>query len=189
VVAALQQTSSYWTTSENLAPAVLYSKVQDAIKCGAQRIQLRAHHLSEREYAELARKTLAHARKHKVEVFLNAPIALCADLKSSLHMSSARLMQVNKRPLPDTQRIIASCHNQEELEHAQRIGVDVAVLGPVQSTATHADAKPMGWDKFAELRAMVSLPIYALGGLSMNDLAIARQHGAQGIAGIRGFFM
>jgi 8-oxo-dGTP diphosphatase len=34
----------------------------------------------------------------------------------------------------------------------------------------------------------VSLPIFAIGGLGLADVAIARQHGAQGVAGIRAFW-
>jgi 8-oxo-dGTP diphosphatase len=46
----------------------------------------------------------------------------------------------------------------------------------------------MGWARFEQLREQVSLPIYAIGGLGPDDIAIARQHGAQGIAAIRGLW-
>ena len=46
----------------------------------------------------------------------------------------------------------------------------------------------MGWDGFSRLREHSSLPIYALGGLQPADLAAARNHGAQGIAAIRGLW-
>lgn len=38
---------------------------------------------------------------------------------------------------------------------------------------------------FERLREQVSLPIYALGGMQVDDLREARAHGAQGIAAIR----
>jgi 8-oxo-dGTP diphosphatase len=34
----------------------------------------------------------------------------------------------------------------------------------------------------------VVLPVYALGGVGPPDLATARAHGAQGVAGIRGWW-
>ena len=80
-----------------------------------------------------------------------------------------------------------SCHDEAELRHAERIGADYAFLGPVQATATHPEAIHLGWEGFAALREQVSLPIYALGGLSAADVEIARRHGAQGVAGIRAF--
>ena len=41
--------------------------------------------------------------------------------------------------------------------------------------------------QFAEYAKTCDLPIFALGGLSQADLAIAQQHYAYGIAGIRNF--
>jgi 8-oxo-dGTP diphosphatase len=43
----------------------------------------------------------------------------------------------------------------------------------------------MGWPGFSMLRESVSLPLYAIGGLGLDDIAPARSHGAQGIAAIR----
>uniref|UniRef100_UPI00203FB16A thiamine phosphate synthase n=1 Tax=Enterobacter hormaechei TaxID=158836 RepID=UPI00203FB16A len=50
------------------------------------------------------------------------------------------------------------------------------------------DVAPLGWDAFAELRAQVSLPIYALGGMGSGHITEARRHGGQGIAAIRGLW-
>ncbi|HCT27663.1 MAG TPA: DNA mismatch repair protein MutT, partial [Stenotrophomonas sp.] len=49
-------------------------------------------------------------------------------------------------------------------------------------------AAPLGWEAFAALRAQVSLPIYALGGMGAGHIAEARRHGGQGIAAIRGLW-
>ena len=68
------------------------------------------------------------------------------------------------------------------------MGADFAVLGPVAATPSHPDREPMGWHRFAALRETVSLPIYALGGMTPSDLHTAHRHGAQGIAAIRGLW-
>ena len=67
-------------------------------------------------------------------------------------------------------------------------GCDFVVLGPVLPTASHPGAPGIGWDAFAALRERVSLPIYAIGGLDPGDIGIARRHGGQGIAAIRGLW-
>ena len=82
----------------------------------------------------------------------------------------------------------ASCHNADELAQAERLGLDFVVLGPVRATESHPDATPLGWDGFGALREAVSLPIYALGGMKPADVARARRHGGQGVAGIRGLW-
>jgi len=79
----------------------------------------------------------------------------------------------------------AACHDLTQLQAAQRLGCDFAVLGPVQATDSHPGAVPLGWDAFEALREQVSLPLYALGGLGPGDIEQARRHGAQGIAAIR----
>jgi 8-oxo-dGTP diphosphatase len=53
----------------------------------------------------------------------------------------------------------ASCHTRKELEHAMRLELDFAVLGPVK------DKSPvLGWDRFRDLVAFSSIPVYAIGG-------------------------
>ena len=46
----------------------------------------------------------------------------------------------------------------------------------------------MGWEKFSKLAKLFPGPSFALGGLKQDDLRIAQENGAQGIAGISGFF-
>ena len=76
----------------------------------------------------------------------------------------------------------ASTHDAAELTHAAALGVDFFVLGPVAETPTHPDARPLGWQRFAELAAGSPMPVYALGGLSADDLGVAVAHGAHGVA-------
>ena len=62
------------------------------------------------------------------------------------------------------------------------------MLGPLRETATHPGAATLGWDGFVALREQVAIPIYAIGGLTVDDQPTARGHGAQGIAAIRGLW-
>ena len=75
-----------------------------------------------------------------------------------------------------------------DLRRAQALQCDFAVLGPLKETATHPGAPALGWEGFVALREQVALPIYAIGGLVPDDLPVARGHGAQGIAAIRGLW-
>ena len=70
----------------------------------------------------------------------------------------------------------------EELKQAARLEADFAVLSPVAPTTSHPEAIPLGWEAFARLCAGASLPVYALGGMRVRDLARARRAGAQGLA-------
>ncbi len=103
-----------------------------------------------------------------------------------LHLTSHHLLALNKRP-KDITWLAAACHNQQELQHAQKIGVDFVVLAPVLATTTHPDTPHLGWPSFSNLVADTVIPVYALGGMSEADLSTAKQAGAQGIAGISTF--
>ena len=61
-----------------------------------------------------------------------------------------------------------------------KIDADFCVLGPVRRG--HGDAAPLGWDSFAALASQTPIPVYALGGMKLEDLPAARRNGAQGIA-------
>jgi 8-oxo-dGTP diphosphatase len=120
-----------------------------------------------------------------VEVLLNADVDLALELGAGVHLRDAQLRGLRQRPLPAGLPVAASCHDAEGLSRAEQLGCDFVVLGPVAATASHPGASGMGWQAFSALRESVSLPIYAIGGMTNDDVAIARMHGGQGIAAIR----
>lgn len=120
-------------------------------------------------------------------LLVNHDIELARELGVGVHLRSAQLRALRERPLPGTAWVGVSCHDADELERAVQLGVDFATLSPVCATASHPDAIPLGWDRFAALVAAARLPVYALGGVGPADLERARAAGAQGVAGIRAF--
>jgi 8-oxo-dGTP diphosphatase len=95
-----------------------------------------------------------------------------------VHFTAAQLMTLKDRPKQGL--AAASCHTRGELEQAMRLGLDFAVLGPVQDKAA------IGWEGFALLARDSGIPVYAIGGLTPADLPQARRAGAHGVAMIRG---
>lgn len=81
--------------------------------------------------------------------------------------------------------IAVSAHTADELALARLLGADFAVLGHVLETPSHANQSALGWDSFQALAEAAGIPVFAIGGQSNHTLALAQQHGAHGIAGIR----
>ncbi|HZZ94799.1 MAG TPA: Nudix family hydrolase [Usitatibacter sp.] len=104
-----------------------------------------------------------------------------------VHLTSRALMDAPARP-HEVAIAGASCHDARELDQAERLGLDYAVLGTVHETATHPGAAGMGWERFDTLAAGRAIPVYAIGGLARRDLAQARAHGAHGVALLRAAF-
>jgi 8-oxo-dGTP diphosphatase len=142
--------------------------------------------LEPRERLALAAEAKRLCDLHGAQLLVNADAVLAGQLGCGLHLKAAQLAELAARPLPGDVPVAASCHGAADLARAEALGLDFAVLGPVAATPSHPDHAPLGWAAFAALREAVSLPIYALGGMRVEDLAVARRNGAQGIAAIRG---
>ncbi|HMY40401.1 MAG TPA: thiamine phosphate synthase, partial [Marinagarivorans sp.] len=81
-----------------------------------------------------------------------------------------------------------SCHTEQELAKAHALNCHYALLSPALPTQTHADAAPLGWSEFTRLCRLAKVPVFALGGIDARHRGLAQSLGAQGVAGIRGFW-
>jgi 8-oxo-dGTP diphosphatase len=155
-----------------------------ALGRGLRLVQLREPALDAPRRETFAAAAVALCRRHGARVLINGDAdlahAACAD---GVHLRADQLMAIDARPA--CALVAASCHTRAELERAAALGVDFAVLGPVMATATHPGRAGIGWDEFARLAAGLPLPVFALGGLTREDLAAAQAAGAHGIAAIR----
>jgi len=188
VIAALTQPDRYLVTPEpkSLQPSDIQAwldALDRVIAGGIEWIHLRLPTLPAPQRRVLTRRTVQRFAK-RAQLFVHRDIELARELNTGVHLGSQQLMQLTARSLPKHLPVAASCHDLQQLKTAQQLGCDFVVLGPVQATHSHPDAKPLGWAKFEQLREQVSLPIYAIGGLKPSDIVTARQHGAQGIAAI-----
>jgi 8-oxo-dGTP diphosphatase len=149
-------------------------------------LQVRAPGLEKEDFLRYARALMAAAERHGVETLVNAPRSwLDALPPAGWHLTERRLRSLRARPRRDGW-LAASVHDSKGLELAMALPVDFVVAGPVRRTLTHPGAHPLGLQGFAELRAQAGCPVFALGGLTRDDLPALRGVGAQGIAAIRG---
>ena len=190
VVAALQQPDRYLVTPEPrpLQHEAFLRGLEQALKSGVRRVLFRSHAQEPDALRPLAEAVLKRCRAVGAELLFGAHIDLARSLGVGVHLRATQLLQLCERPLSAKHIVSASCHNAAELRHAESLSLDFVVLGPVAATPSHPERVPLGWDGFARLRELVALPIYALGGMRHSDLSIARTHGAQGIAAIRGLW-
>jgi len=152
---------------------------------GLRLIQVREKGMPGLELERFAGAVIALARPHGARVLINSDIDLAQRLGADgVHLAAAQMARLERRPALGW--CAASCHNAEELVRAVKLGVDFAVLGPVQATPTHPDSTPLGWEGFAALARGATMPVFALGGMKPNDLQTAWRRGAQGIAMVRG---
>ncbi|MBD8898071.1 Nudix family hydrolase [Rhodanobacter sp. DHG33] len=165
-----------------------FERIAHAIESGERLVQLRLPLWSKDAVRELAGALLPLARRCGTQLLLNSDIEGARLLDVGVHLTGAQLAELDARPLPLRQAVGASCHDAAQLAMALELGADFATLSPVMATASHPDATPLGWGCFEALAEVAAMPVYALGGMSPALLPQARASGAQGVAGIRGFW-
>jgi 8-oxo-dGTP diphosphatase len=150
---------------------------------------LRLPGLEGAEVERFARTALPLCREAGARLLIHGDWELAEALRADgVHLTAAQLGRLVERPLPPGFLVGASCHDVTELARAEALGADFAVLGPVLPTASHPGAPHLGWERFAALVEPARIPVYALGGMTPDLLDTAWRHGAQGVAGIRGFW-
>ena len=171
------------THAHDLGEAVMLDRLHAALDKGLRLIQVREKNWPVEKLAAFATQVMNIAAAFRAEVLVNSDIELAQSLKAGVHLNAKQLLTLAARP--EVGLCAASCHDERELLHAAKIGMDFVVLGPVLPTPSHRDGKTLGWERFGELVQDYSLPVFALGGLSENQLETAWRHGAHGIAMLR----
>ncbi|WP_048308321.1 Nudix family hydrolase [Halomonas sp. PR-M31] len=190
ILRAVMLPREYLITAEEDDEAVFSSRLERALKeDGVRLVQLRAKTLDDKAYQARAAESLALCRQYDARLLLNGDPGLLDEIDADgIHLTSERLMALERRPVPAGKWLSASTHDRLQLEQANRIGCDFVTLSPLRTTPTHPEASPLGWHDFQQLVEYAGTPVYALGGMSCEDANRARAVGAQGIASIRHFW-
>ncbi|HEX4869937.1 MAG TPA: Nudix family hydrolase [Moraxellaceae bacterium] len=187
IVTAARLPGRYFISPPDLDAAGYRDWAEGALARGARLLLLRAPALAEAAHDALARELLARCRAAGAQLLLHGdPGRLAGVAADGVHLPAARLAALAARPDIGPRWLAASVHDAAELALAARAGVDFVTLSPVRETASHPGQAGMGWDAFAALVAKAQVPVYALGGMTADDVAAARAAGAQGVAGIHG---
>jgi len=188
IIKALKLPARYLITPPDLSAAEVLDQLEVNLKKGERLFQWRLFGLCAEDWSETLAKANALAANYDAIIIVNASVD---DQKkyqlTSWHLNSRQLHELSERP-EGVVMLSASCHNEKDLQQAEKLGVDFCVLSPVLPTRSHPDATPLGWDVFKGLVEKVNVPVFALGGMSPEQEAKALKSGAQGVAGIRGLW-
>ena len=164
--------------------------LEQLLRQGQKLIRFRAKTLSAEAYSRCAQEVIRLCHDYSAQILVDYvpqwPGRFTAD---GIHLSSRWLMELQQRPLAKGLWLAASCHDRVEIEKANHIKADFIVLSPVRFTASHQDAKVLGWETFRALCEWAAMPVYALGGMRLRDIHKARCYGGQGIAAIRSLWL
>lgn len=195
IISACRLPSRYVITASYPSLDIARKEVAKLLENKPEMLLFRQPELSTSDYLEWARLLCRDLPGLASRLILSGhALSACSDSGSlflselggrGMHVSASVARELQGRPVSNEYLFAISCHNQEELDLACELNADFVTLSPVRITQTHPHTKPLGWKVFADLVSKCKIPVYALGGISLEDEYIARKSGAQGIAGIR----
>jgi 8-oxo-dGTP diphosphatase len=161
-------------------------RLQGALERGVRLFQVRERAMTSQELTRFAQCVVEVAHPYGARVLVNGDAMVAAHVGADgVHLQSRQLMRL---AVPPCDFWAASCHDARELERAAELGASFVVLSPVLPTASHPGEPGMGWEKFSGLIGNNPLPVYALGGMRLELLDTAMQHGAHGVGLLSGIW-
>lgn len=182
----------YYITDRSQIPSrTLDPCIAGAIAAGVDWVQIREKDLPARRLLALTEAALASARPQgctRVMVNDRLDVALAAQAHG-VHLGTRSMpVELVRRLAPCEFVVGVSCHSLEEASAAQAAGANYILLGPIFATPSKLTyGPPLGLVKLREVASRVSIPVFALGGITIDRVAPCIASGAAGIAGIRIF--
>lgn len=182
IIKALAFPSTYAISNlSEMGEGAFFDTFKHQLQYGLKLIQVCEKQLNRDELARICQRVLALARPLGAKVLVNQDSVLAEELRlDGVHFPAHELLALKSKP--KNLLIAASCHNDTELVHAQALALDFVTLSPVSPTESHPSSKPLGWQAFSGLVKNIEMPVYALGGMTLDDLPKALSCGARGIA-------
>ena len=159
--------------------------VEEALRGGVRAVQLRDKGVSTKDLYETAQELRRLTSRYGAKLFINdrADVALAVDA-DGVHIGSTSLPLYKVRRLLGERKLIGvSCHNQTQAITAQEMGADFITFGPVYHTPSKAEyGEPVGVEKLNKVAQMLQIPVFALGGVNLDNCSDAVSGGVRGIA-------
>jgi thiamine-phosphate diphosphorylase len=138
------------------------------VESGARILQLRMKDAAIPEVVRAANAIAQRCHKAGALFIVNdrADVALLSGA-DGVHLGQTDLPGRAARRLLGSDSIIGlSTHNLEQARHAQRAGADYIGFGPIYPGGAKNTVNGQGLERLREVRAAVSLPIVAIGGIT-----------------------
>lgn len=151
-------------------------------------IVLREKDLSEKEYEQLARQVMQICQKHGTQCILHSFSNVATTLgATAVHMPLPLLQKMTPQEKSHFQIIGASCHSLEEAKEAQNLGCTCITAGHIFLTDCKKGLPGRGLPFLEEICKTVRIPVYAIGGISSQNMESVRKTGAAGACIMSGF--
>jgi thiamine-phosphate pyrophosphorylase len=154
---------------------------------GVDLIQVRAKELTHAQRVRLTLAVIGVALRADVPVIVNDDLAAALETGAD----GVHLGQEDWAALPAEQRasrlmnlrlLGISTHSLAQAVAAQRAGAHYIGVGPVFATGTKPAVKPVGLELIQQVAGAVTIPFFAIGGITLDNLQAVQAAGATRVA-------
>lgn len=138
---------------------------------------LREKQLSETAYQALAEQVQRICQGQGVQLICNYQISVAEHLSLPVQVSVSQLEQASAWSVP----FGVSVHKLEEAKQAEQVGASWVIAGHLFATACKPGLPPRGLSFLQEIKQAVSIPVYGIGGIHVQNAAQVQAIGADGI--------
>lgn len=160
-----------------------FAVIEEALQGGITLLQLREKNGTSKEFYEKAVKLKELSIHYHVPLIINdrVDIAIAVDA-DGVHVGQMDLPVTVVRNIIGQDKIVGVTANTAALAvKAQREGADYVGAGAMFPTGTKKDTTALAIDKLQEITASITIPVVAIGGITVDN---ASQLVGSGIAGV-----
>ena len=151
-------------------------------------LTLREKDLDKNEYLNLVKKIYPICKKYGIDLILHQNYDLNLDEKyniEGIHLSYEIFKSLNKnireKLIKKYKRIGVSIHSLEEAKDVENLGATYVVAGHIFETDCKKGLEPRGLNFIKELSSILTIPIFAIGGINEENSNLVLNSGAFGV--------
>ena len=151
-------------------------------------LTLREKDLDKNEYLNLVEKIYPICKRYGIDLILHQNYDLNLDEKyniEGIHLSYEIFKSLNKnireKLIKKYKRIGVSIHSLEEAKDVENLGATYVVAGHIFETDCKKGLEPRGLNFIKELSSILTIPIFAIGGINEENSNLVLNSGAFGI--------
>jgi thiamine-phosphate pyrophosphorylase len=179
-------------TDQHLMPRDRFvDMVEVAVQSGAKIVQLREKHTPSEEVARLGRALLSVTRRYGALLLINDdPEIAHAIGADGVHVGREDATVAEARALLGADAIIGvTCYGEiERAVAAEQAGADYVAFGTPFPSPTKGTQGRTPLTIYREVKQRVSIPVFAIGGINVDNAKQVRDAGADAISVVSGVF-
>ncbi len=171
----------YIITNRKLCREDFFDRIRKIARSRPDGIILREKDLSEQEYVLLAEKIIPICEEFAVPCILHNFVHVAMQLnQKQIHLPLPVLRNLSPEEKNFFSRIGCSCHSVEEAEEAVSLGANYLFAGHIFETDCKKGLPGRGLNFLENVCQAVSIPVYAIGGITPENQNLVMQAGAKG---------